>query len=89
MRERPILFNGAMVRAILSGAKTQTRRVVKPQPIMRDGEPVWPAGAKRPRGRGFEDCPYGKPGDQLYVRESFIHEPADYCWEASVSIPCR
>lgn len=34
-------------------------------------------------------CPYGKAGDLLWVRETFIHEPADYCWEASVSIPVR
>lgn len=70
MKERPILFSAPMVRAILARAKTQTRRVVKPQPIMRDGEPLWPNDAKKPRGRGFEDCPYGRPGDRLWVREA-------------------
>ena len=34
-------------------------------------------------------CPFGQPGERLWVRETFLHEPADYCWEASVSIPVR
>jgi len=99
MKERPILFSGPMVRAILDGSKTQTRRIVKPQP------PATTASVRayhhpdpRPHfwacdGGSLLDwarlCPYGAPGDRLWVREAFIHEPADYCWEASVSIPCR
>ena len=59
--ERPILFNGDMVRAILAGAKTQTRRAVKPQPRIVDGVPDW----KSVR------CPYGQPGDRLWVREAW------------------
>lgn len=61
MRERPILFSGPMVRAILAGTKTQTRRVVKPQPA---GEWASP---------GRSSCPYGRPGDRLWVRETFGH----------------
>ncbi len=74
MADRPILFSAPMVRALLAGTKTQTRRVATPK---RSIEPM------------TDECPYGAPGDRLWVREAFMHEPADYCWEASVSIPCR
>lgn len=92
MKERPILFSGAMVRAILSGQKTQTRRVVTPSPdLIHCGIPF--INGHGQGGPGTKDrfirCPYGQPGDRLWVRETFIHEPADYCWEASVSIPCQ
>jgi len=72
VREHPILFSGPMVRAILDGRKTQTRRVVKPQP---------PTGFRQINQElgtatfsdGFfartHECPFGKPGDRLWVRE--------------------
>jgi len=75
MKERPIPFSGEMVRAILEGRKTQTRRVVKPQPagaaMMRflsgkEAEVVW-----RDYGGQAWRCPYGVPGDRLWVREGF------------------
>lgn len=61
MKTRPMLYSGPMVRAILAGTKTQTRRVVKPAPRTVDGVPDW----KSVR------CPYGQPGDRLWVRETF------------------
>ena len=66
MKERPILFSGPMVRAILEGRKTMTRRVVKP------GEMLTPAQVEREvnGGTGAIRCPYGKPGDRLWVRET-------------------
>ena len=83
MKERPILFSSPMVRAILDGRKTQTRRVVKPQPESgHDGEPYWHVGGYRAwQFRGIADplrmgtnnplvCPYGQPGDRLWVRET-------------------
>lgn len=97
-KERPILFSGAMVRAILDGRKTQTRRILKPQP-MHPGFASRHTLATDDEGQDLYvgsatlaspiRCPYGKPGDRLWVREAFMHEPADYCWEASVSIPAR
>lgn len=95
MKERPILFSGPMVKAILEGRKTQTRRVVKPQPVISDGETMrfregdsatpdsWVIETHREEigelvvsGGRFTDirCPYGQPGDRLWVRETFILE---------------
>jgi len=67
-RTRPILFSGPMVRAILSGAKTQTRRVITPQPDarLRWGFTGWEDG----HGRALP-CRYGAPGDLLWVRETW------------------
>lgn len=82
MKERPILFSAPMVRAILAGTKSQTRRVVKPQPnnvpglhhpiepyLTSTGNWNWVLSAT---GHGTGDpfpCPYGQPGDRLYVKE--------------------
>lgn len=75
---RPILFSGPMIRAILENRKSQTRRVLKPQPpndvrralnhpddlpfvaFLRNGEDFWRI-----------KCPYGRPGDRLWVRETW------------------
>ncbi|MFI8572069.1 hypothetical protein ACIGEO_11175 [Stenotrophomonas bentonitica] len=69
MRERPILFNGAMVRAILAGQKTQTRRAVKGIALDWLGKAQFtPEYVASP---GNDLCPFGQAGDRLWVRESF------------------
>ena len=88
VKKRPILFSAPMVRAILAGTKTQTRRVVKPQ-FSADAVPAempatdpiggwvvggysgvwWCDAAANPDES--KRCPYGKPGDRLWVREAF------------------
>ncbi|HCF3394011.1 hypothetical protein ABZR47_05540 [Pseudomonas aeruginosa] len=72
-RERPILFNDQMVRAILEGRKTVTRRVVKPQPDFL-GSMVDPNTPFKTLDAGLHariTCPYGEPGDRLWVREAW------------------
>lgn len=85
IKGRPILFSSPMVRALLEGRKTMTRRMVNPQPrqgsmgCMSKLDWSW----KRKGGFSYtvsnspngpsdiaEDCPYGVPGDRLWVRES-------------------
>lgn len=69
MKERPILFSAPMVRALLKDRKTQTRRIVK----------LNAAGRTQYGGRNWHlddpnavlACPYGQPGDRLWVRETF------------------
>ena len=78
-RERPILFSAPMVRAILSGTKTQTRRVVKLnrhyQIEERDDGSLWPWMYDDDRASdSWLACPYGKPGDRLWVREAWRTE---------------
>lgn len=91
MRERPIIFGAESVRAILDGRKTQTRRVLRPQPVMGslhtpgkdDHKAHWIVDRGESRlaqkrssawevgGEPFWTfCPYGQPGDRLWVRES-------------------
>jgi hypothetical protein len=76
VRERPILFSGEMVRAILDGRKSVTRRVVKPQPVPGDQRPFSIIQREQrilPSGEDFNNvrCPYGQPGDRLWVRETW------------------
>lgn len=91
MKERPILFNGEMVRAVLSGQKTQTRRPVKPQPIFKDlaSPPRWCWSGKGHTVKWVDrisplgmtgDCHFGQPGDHLWVKETFYRYYPSETW---------
>lgn len=86
MKERPILFSGDMVRALLAGRKTQTRRVVKPQPeCLRDVQALQfhvATGEPLAIGKG---CPYGAPGDRLWVRETHLPTASGVYYRADFS----
>jgi hypothetical protein len=94
MTDRPILFSAPMVRAILAGQKTQTRRAVKPhpageflsllkRPIRAEADPcvlrAWFQAGEGEQSSREVTCPYGQPGDRLWVREShwFFQDEAD------------
>jgi hypothetical protein len=80
IKERPIIFSAESVRAILEGRKTQTRRVVRPQP---NSQPRYVADVAAEEGwyvpHSFGDikiydplkCPLGRPGDFLWVKEAW------------------
>lgn len=71
--EKPILFKDEMIRAILEGWKTQTRRIVKPCKCKDSLCELAPHEIAGEINRGhYRNCPYGKPGDRLWVRENFL-----------------
>lgn len=84
MKERPILFSAPMVRAILDGTKTQTRRIVKTHAYKNS---VWyrPYQSKPQewsallgdKQHSFVKCPYGYEGDRLWVRETYSFDKPD------------
>jgi len=88
MKEHAISFNGEMVRATLDGRKTQTRLVMPGEfsycRMSGDNEPCWvwwPKGGKKtatcpplPVERWSEHCPYGIPGDRLWIKEAWATE---------------
>ncbi|MDH0493340.1 hypothetical protein [Comamonas aquatica] len=84
MKETGLMFKAPLVRAILEGRKTQTRRIVKPQPVA--GQGMVNAGYCGDRHLWLRDgpcdktdpayewrCPMGKPGDRIYVRETWAN----------------
>ncbi|MDQ0703660.1 hypothetical protein QF043_002452 [Pseudomonas sp. W3I7] len=80
VKERPILFSAPMVRAILEGRKTATRRAIKIQPHIDvsgnfcvGNSNYGQDGYGKPVTKHFVNgcCPFGKPGDRLWVRETW------------------
>jgi hypothetical protein len=91
MKERPILFSGDMVRAILDGRKTQTRRPIKYHDIYGNTE----HDIESTRMTAFDcelrfhtdnvaeiKCPFGQPGDRLWVRETWVSHDDEYFYAA-------
>lgn len=80
MKERGMIFNGAMVRAILDGRKAQTRRPVKFPHIDKDA--ICELSGNELAGElsvgNYRNSPHGKPGDRIWVRETFQGPLFDY-----------
>ncbi|EAM3158190.1 hypothetical protein AIQ76_16300 [Salmonella enterica] len=84
MKELGMIFNAEMVRAILDGRKTQTRRPIKwkqtrfTEIAERDDGSLWPWAEDCERGGDiWFACPYGEIGDRIWVRETFrVHSRA-------------
>ena len=97
MKEHPIIFISHMVSAILAGTKTQTRRIIKPQPQENDGHLLgkfwWKGSYGWDERQLIPHCPYGKVEDILWVRETWMESPnpefgadyKDFRYKASVS----
>lgn len=86
MKERPILFNAEMVNAILAGRKTQSRRLLKKQPLeilpMHVPNEWVTLDTKDPNHGSIIKCRFGIPGDRLWVRETW----RPWSWRAGESI---
>lgn len=81
--ERPILFSAPMIRALLAGTKTQTRRVVKDTGLYAiDAAVHGPETAARELLALASRCPYGQPGHKLWVRETHMDLGACYLYRA-------
>jgi len=88
IKERPILFSAPMVRAILEGRKTVTRRALNAQSLKNIGYGVQlgechelpSEGPLHPNSIGYyiDFCPFGQPGDRLWVRETFGLQVRNY-----------
>ncbi len=97
MNDRPIIFSGPMVRALLEGRKTQTRRLLKIQPPhrankLREGDnAAWFCDGEHVKGQPCEDHAYSvpiyfMPGDRLYVREAHALVPSS-AYRMSPGVP--
>ena len=71
-KSRPIIFSGRMVTALLAGRKSQTRRILKPQPdvFATTNNITFPDSYQTQ----ILTCPYGVIGDQLWVKETWSHD---------------